>query len=363
MASVEIGNSIGDITRDLPSLKFENAISEEEAQYLVLRTRSHAITVSACAQATYFAAVLNEARQHILELRSPQQSKTSKFLQDAPPRDPLLVGIIGCGRIGLHLANALLTYADVQPKELFVSTRRPETLGTLKDRGVSCVYNNAKVATSVHLLFLCVLPSQLPDIADDIKGIVPAHCTVYTFLSSVPIPRLRQVIKCSSLIKPEFSLPPDKADKPWDCSKDVCTTLENSQQVQATCPLSLDKEDAILSTDDKWAEMVLYSFVNLCIRLGLSREETLSTLNCVVLGQAVSREYTSKFAAENFTKRKDIFPIFDLAAVAANPTPLTRVITEDEEIRRQFVKKYKSTFDKFYYWKGIKQVKKKPDGD
>ncbi len=65
MASLDIGgqgNVVGDITRDLPSLKFENAISEEESPYLILRARSHAITVSACAQATYFAAILNEAR-------------------------------------------------------------------------------------------------------------------------------------------------------------------------------------------------------------------------------------------------------------------------------------------------------------
>ena len=55
-----------------------------------------------------------------------------------------------------------------------------------------------------------------------------------------------------------------------------------------------------------------------------------------------------------------IFPIFDLSAVAANDeTPLTKTITQNEEIRKQFVKKYKSVFDKFYYWKGIKQVKPK----
>ncbi|XP_071786195.1 NADP-dependent oxidoreductase domain-containing protein 1-like [Asterias amurensis] len=364
MASLDIGgqgNVVGDITRDLPSLKFENAIAEEESSYLILRARSHAITVSACAQATYFAAILNAARQHILELRSPKKSKTSKFLQDAPPRDPLLVGIIGCGRMGLHLANALLTYADVQPKELVVSTRRPETLGKLKEKGVTCIYNNAEVATSVHLLFLCVLPSQLPGVTEDIKGIIPSSCTVYTFLGSVLIPRLRQVIQCGSIIKAAYSWKLENADAEWNYSMDVCTTLENPQQVQVTCPLNPNKEDAILSTDDKWCEMILYSFVNLCIRMGLSKEETIATLNFIVLGQGVSREYTSKFVPEDFTKRKDIFPIFDMAAVASNPTPLTQTIMEDSEIRKQFVKKYMSIFDKFYYWKGIKQVKKKTD--
>ena len=65
MASVAIvssAGSVGDITKDLPSLQFENALTDEENSYLVLRARSHAITVSACAQATYFAAILNEVR-------------------------------------------------------------------------------------------------------------------------------------------------------------------------------------------------------------------------------------------------------------------------------------------------------------
>ena len=65
MASVDAmsnAGSVGDITKDLPSLQFENALTDEEKSYLVLRARSHAITVSSCAQATYLAAILNEAR-------------------------------------------------------------------------------------------------------------------------------------------------------------------------------------------------------------------------------------------------------------------------------------------------------------
>lgn len=63
-----------------------------------------------------------------MELKTPPQTKASKLLRDAPPRDPLLVGLIGCGRLGTQLANCLLTYADVQSSELLISTRRPELL-------------------------------------------------------------------------------------------------------------------------------------------------------------------------------------------------------------------------------------------
>lgn len=51
-----------DITANLESLQFESGLSEIEKRYLNIRTRSHALTVYACAQATYFVSILNEAR-------------------------------------------------------------------------------------------------------------------------------------------------------------------------------------------------------------------------------------------------------------------------------------------------------------
>ena len=35
--------------------------------------------------------------------------------------------------------------ADVQPDELYISTRRPETLATLQSRGAHCGFDNVKV--------------------------------------------------------------------------------------------------------------------------------------------------------------------------------------------------------------------------
>ena len=52
----------GDITHNLKSLLFESALTEEEKELLNLRKRSHALTVSVCAQTTYFVSIFNEAR-------------------------------------------------------------------------------------------------------------------------------------------------------------------------------------------------------------------------------------------------------------------------------------------------------------
>jgi len=51
-----------DITNDLNSLSFENALSSQEKQYLVLRARYHAFTTASCAQAAYIVAMLNDLR-------------------------------------------------------------------------------------------------------------------------------------------------------------------------------------------------------------------------------------------------------------------------------------------------------------
>ena len=55
-------DEIGDITTNLHSLSFESALSDTEKDLIGLRKRSHALSVIACAQATYFISVVNEAR-------------------------------------------------------------------------------------------------------------------------------------------------------------------------------------------------------------------------------------------------------------------------------------------------------------
>lgn len=78
-------------------------------------------------------------------MKSPQKM-TAKILQDKDARDPLKVGIIGCGRLGSQLAHCLLTYGRVKPKDLRVSTRRPETLGKCKDTWTYLMFSNTLIA-------------------------------------------------------------------------------------------------------------------------------------------------------------------------------------------------------------------------
>ena len=61
-------------------------------------------------------------------LKNPQKRST-RILQDQSSRDPLKIGILGCGRLGSQLAHSFITYGNINPKDIKISTRRPETLG------------------------------------------------------------------------------------------------------------------------------------------------------------------------------------------------------------------------------------------
>lgn len=125
-----LGESL-DITNNLPSLTFESALDEEEVLLLHLRQQSHAHTVLVSATCSFLVHILNEARQIRADLAktSKQRRAIQLMTADSLPKDPLKVGIIGCGRLGTHIAQSLLTFGEVHVTDLTISTRRVETLG------------------------------------------------------------------------------------------------------------------------------------------------------------------------------------------------------------------------------------------
>jgi len=67
-----------------------------------------------------FRLIANQLRDNIRVER-----RSTKVLQ---PDEPLHIGVIGCGRLGSQLVRTLLSFGEVEPDELHISTRRPEAL-------------------------------------------------------------------------------------------------------------------------------------------------------------------------------------------------------------------------------------------
>ena len=64
-------------------------------------------------------------------VKNPNRKKISLkiFMElNLTEKEPLLVGIIGAGRLGSQLAKMILEYVKLPAQELNISTRRPETM-------------------------------------------------------------------------------------------------------------------------------------------------------------------------------------------------------------------------------------------
>lgn len=62
------------------------------------------------------------------EIRHPVNRKTLKFVKRLSHRNAVKVGLIGCGRLGSQIINAIMAFSDVRPEEIIISTRKPHEL-------------------------------------------------------------------------------------------------------------------------------------------------------------------------------------------------------------------------------------------
>lgn len=111
----------------------------------------------------------------------------------------------------------------------------------LEKRGVHCGQNNAEVAAAANVIFLTCLPSQLSLVAEELKDHLSKTALIWSFVTAVSAERLRSLLETSNIICPVLTMtrPHDtvRGNTVWDLTAEVTTALENSQVVEATCPL------------------------------------------------------------------------------------------------------------------------------
>ena len=112
----------------------------------------------------------------------------------------------------------------------------------LQEKGVTCTSDSVEVARSVHILFLCVLPSQFPALAEDLRGRLSPRCLVYSFVATVPLSRLQRLLEFSNILRPDFLWEAKNAEKEWDFNMDITGMFAVKNALEQTCPLSFQKD-------------------------------------------------------------------------------------------------------------------------
>ena len=118
------------------------------------------------------------------------------------------IGIIGGGRIGTQLLDLLIRCGTFPTAQLKLSTRRPEGLLEYQAQGVKCCYDNAEIAASCEVLFLCCLPAHLPRVAADIARAGPAaNLLVVSAIGGMTADKIQAMLGVPTVLRPIVHAP------------------------------------------------------------------------------------------------------------------------------------------------------------
>lgn len=104
------------------------------------------------------------------------------------------VSIIGCGNLGMALANGLLE-SGLLPENIIATRRKPESLAELKEHGVEVIRDNRDAVTRSDIIIMAVKPYQILDIIQDVKdSIDPARQLLISVATSVSLGEIEKAL-------------------------------------------------------------------------------------------------------------------------------------------------------------------------
>ncbi|XP_060117987.1 NADP-dependent oxidoreductase domain-containing protein 1 [Heteronotia binoei] len=342
---------MGDLILNLKIFEPDCGVEATEEHLLYLRKYDKGLTVNACAHAVFFCQLLDATKKKPkIHENVPLYAQESKEVS----LRSLKIGIIGGGHIGKQLARVLLELGGFPGKNIQISTRRPETLLEFQALGVNCFYNNRKLVSWADVVFLCCLPSHLPYICSEIHKELNQSSIIYSLVTAIPLPRLKQLISSNAILRPHYTFTDSSSLTLWDMSRTVVEALKDPAVVQATCPLG---PMGAIAMKPKWLEAVFYAALNSYTCQDLSCTKALELLNKVCFPEDVatsSEEHKSPsppqplFVCESFINEAfassltpdDTFPWFDLTTVQLNESPLNQLLATDASLQENITSFY-----------------------
>uniref|UniRef100_A0A8C4VGE2 NADP-dependent oxidoreductase domain-containing protein 1 n=1 Tax=Gopherus evgoodei TaxID=1825980 RepID=A0A8C4VGE2_9SAUR len=322
-----------DIMVNLKSFQSEHAVEKSEQPLLCLRSRCKRMMVNACAHAVFFCKLLHTLRQK-------ESGKVSLMASKESMGEGLKAGIIGGGHIGKQLARALLELSGISAQNIHISTRRPETLSEFQQLGVECFYDNGQLVAWADIVFLCCLPSHLQHICSGIRAAVRKPCIVYSLVTAVPLPRLKQLLSYSAILRPQYQCTSRNLENVWGTNGTIIAALQDPIVIQATCPCKK------IAVTGKWLEAVFYAALNSCMWRHLPHQRALKLLNDVCFPEHCPICAEQKTSCPRFVlfSLPSTFPWFDLTTVQMKESPFSQLLARSVLLQNHLTLLYCTSF-------------------
>ncbi|KAK0136390.1 NADP-dependent oxidoreductase domain-containing protein 1 [Merluccius polli] len=326
-----------DIMADLDTLSFESGLGGDLRDVQFLRARANGLAICGCAHAAFLCKLSQSLRENVKRPASEEE-------EEEGDRNALRVGILGMGRIGKQLLTSLLETVGIQPAQINISTRRPESSAECRQRGVQCYLDNGRLAAWADVLFLCCLPSQLAAVSADLRAHLPKQCLVYSFVTAVPPKRLANLLGHSFILIPQYDFVTGETTDMWQSQHGIARALKDPVLMEASCPLEMSGG---LSLDKKWVCGVLYSLLNICTSASMGSRDTLALINDLFQLKApqcekfTTQSYISSAHASSLSPDEP-FPWINLIDVHVMETPLSLFMSRSQNMPASISMAYKS---------------------
>jgi len=305
LAAQQISNysNFNELTHDLSSFDFEKGLDEYDYPYLDIRKRSHAMAVVSSSHAVFLVSLINKFRHLAAEEQTLQSSLPSNNKYKS--RNPIKVGLIGCGRLGRHVVSSLLHFADVRPDELLVSSRQPSKLASLKNAKIECFYDNRRVAQQCDVIFLCFTPTSLISVADEVRDHINPNSLIFSFLSATSTQKLRKMFSHDQLYRMILDWFPDHSGRSWNVGSDVITSLLDASILQLCCPTSERlEEEAIVKPPFETVEVTFYYIINNLFQINVNDKIILKLIEKVFFQNEVEIDWEDILSESDLNQLK-----------------------------------------------------------
>lgn len=97
------------------------------------------------------------------------------------------IAIIGAGNLGLSIANGLVEKKQAEAHEITLTRRNVDGLQYMLDRGFKATSDNTSAVANAQLILLCVLPSQITSVLEEINTVLKPEQVLISVITGVGI--------------------------------------------------------------------------------------------------------------------------------------------------------------------------------
>lgn len=104
------------------------------------------------------------------------------------------ITIIGAGNLGLSIANGLVEKKQAEAHEITLTRRNIDGLQYMLDRGFQATSDNTLAVANAQLILLCVLPSQITSVLEEINTVLKPEQVLISVITGVDIASISTVL-------------------------------------------------------------------------------------------------------------------------------------------------------------------------